>query len=82
VQELDRQNMTDAEYISRELDYNELFGLFVMRRKIRLLRYLFSLPAEQFKQDHVSLFKLALEMEAFDVAALIHKEFFRLLRDA
>lgn len=82
VSQIDRSNLTDAEYISRELDYNEMFCLFVSKRKIRLLRYLFNLPAQQFKQDHVRLFQLALEIEAFDVAALIHKEFFRLLRDA
>jgi hypothetical protein len=49
IAQIERSNMTDAEYISRELDYNELFSLFVFRRKIRLLRHLYNLPAEQFK---------------------------------
>ena len=49
IAQIDRSNMTDAEYISRELDYNELFSLFVSKRKIRLLRHLYNLPAEQFK---------------------------------
>ncbi len=29
VSQIDRSNLTDAEYISDELDYNEIFGLFV-----------------------------------------------------
>ena len=49
VSQIDRSNLTDAEYISHELDYNEMFCLFVSKRKIRLLRYLFNLPAQQFK---------------------------------
>ena len=66
--------------IHDELDYSELFALFIMRRKIRLLRFIFSLDAKQFsfKYDY---FLKALELEAYDMAALLYKEFFRFLRD-
>lgn len=63
-----------------ELDYKELFGLFVAKRKIGLLRFLFSLPPAQFSFS-VELFIRALELEAIDVAALIYREFFRLIRE-
>lgn len=62
------------------LDYEELFKLFVVKRKIKLLRHLFSLEKSDFdfKPD---LFLKTLELEAYDMAALLFKEFFRLLRN-
>lgn len=62
-----------------ELDYEQLFGLFVVKRKISLLRYLFSLPPAYFRFT-VDIFIRCLELEAADIAALIYKEFFRLIR--
>jgi hypothetical protein len=67
--------------LSIELDYNELFSCFVKKRKIRLLRHLFSLSTAHWKFDTIELFKRALELEASDIAALIYREFFRMLRD-
>jgi hypothetical protein len=63
-----------------ELDYKELFSLFVVKRKIGLLRFLFNLRSTQFTFT-VDLFLRALELEAIDVAALVYREFFRLIRD-
>ena len=62
------------------LDYEELFKLFVVKRKIKLLRYLFTLDRKLF-EFHADLFVMALEYEAYDMAALLFKEFFRLLRN-
>ena len=62
------------------LDYEELFKLFVLKRKIKLLRFLFSLDKNTF-DFHPGLFLMALELDAYDMAALIYKEFFRLLRN-
>jgi hypothetical protein len=67
--------------LSIELDYNEIFSCFVAKRKIRLLRHLFSLPPEHWKNNTIDLFKRALELEASDIAALIYREFFRMIRD-
>jgi len=61
------------------LDYEELFKLFIIKRKIKLLRYLFSLDRKVF-DFHADLFLKALELDAYDMAALLFKEFFRLLR--
>lgn len=63
-----------------ELDYDQLFALFVVKRKITLLRHLFSLPTKLFRFK-IELFQKALDLEAYDIAALLHKEFFRLIRD-
>ena len=61
-------------------DYSELFELFIVKRKIELLRYLFKLPTNEFsfKYDH---FLKALELEAYDMSALLYKEFFREMRE-
>lgn len=67
--------------LSIELDYNAIFGCFVVKRKIRLLRHLFNLQPWHWKFDSIELFKKALELEATDIAALIYKEFFRIIRD-
>lgn len=64
---------------SNEIDYKQLFRIFVRLRKIKLLRYLFNLKTE-FQFD-VSLFIIALEEDAFDVAMLLHREFKYLLRN-
>jgi len=63
-----------------ELNYAQLFGLFVVKRKIGLLRYLFSLPQKQFGFS-IDIFIRCLELEACDIAALLYKEFFRLIRE-
>ena len=52
----------------------------MVKRKIGLLRFLFSLPMKDFTFT-VDLFLRALELEAIDIAALIYREFFRLIRD-
>ena len=62
------------------LDYEELFRLFVTKRKIKLLRHLFTLDRKVF-DFHPDLFCMALELDAYDMAALLFKEFFRLLRN-
>ena len=61
-----------------EFNYEELFSLFIVRRKIKLLRFLF--VQKDFKFN-IGLFLRALDLEAYDMAALLHKEFFRLLRN-
>ena len=61
------------------LNYEELFKLFIVKRKIKLLRFLFSLDRKVF-DFHPDLFLKTLELEAYDMAALLFKEFFRLLR--
>jgi hypothetical protein len=63
-----------------ELNYNQLFTHFASKRKITLLRYLFTLPSTQFKFT-IELFIKSLEIDACDIASLIFKEFFRLIRD-
>jgi hypothetical protein len=74
------QQPTEREKICMELDYTQLFSLFVVKRKISLLRYLFSLPQHLFKFT-VEIFIRCLELDASDIAALIYKEFFRLIRE-
>ena len=41
-------NEEDEKTIHDELDYSELFSLFITRRKVRLLRFLFSLESKTF----------------------------------
>ena len=53
--------------------------MFIVKRKVKLLRFLFSLDKKTF-DFHPGLFLMALELDAYDMAALIFKEFFRLLR--
>ena len=62
------------------LNFEDLFKLFVVKRKIKLLRYLFSQDRKVF-DFRAELFLKALELEAYDMAALLFKEFFRLLRN-
>ena len=69
----------DDENEPSPLDYEELFKLFIIKRKIKLLRFLFSLDRKVF-DFHADLFLKALELDAYDMAALLFKEFFRLLR--
>jgi len=64
------KNMKDG---AEQLNYKELFRIFVKLRKVKLLRYLFNQKLEfEFK---TSLFLLALEEDAYDMAVLLHKEF-------
>lgn len=77
---IEKSELTDYEILWLELDYKELFSLFVVKRKIGLLRFLFSLPMKDFTFT-IDLFLRALELEAIDIAALIYREFFRLIRD-
>lgn len=70
----------DDEEEEKLLDYDELFKLFIVKRKIKLLRFLFSLDKKVF-DFQADLFLKALEIEAYDMAALLFKEFFRLLRN-
>ena len=58
------------------LDYEELFKLFILKRRITLLRFLFTLDRKVF-DFHADLFLKALEHEAYDMAALLFKEFFK-----
>lgn len=51
-----------------------------MKRKIKLLRLMFTLDRKVF-DFHPELFLMALELEAYDMAALLFKEFFRVLRE-
>ena len=74
------ENEEDEQTIHDELDYSELFSLFITRRKIRLLRFLFSLESKHFSFKYEYFLK-ALELEAYDMAALLYKEFFRLMRE-
>lgn len=62
------------------LDYEELFKLFIVKRKIKLLRFLFGHEKNLLEFD-AELFLMALELDAYDMAALLFKEFFRLLRN-
>ena len=64
---------------SNEIDYHELFRIFVRLRKIKLLRYFFNLKTEF--QFEVSLFIMALEEDAYDIAMLLHREFKYLMRN-
>ena len=64
--------------MAKEIDNFELFSLFVVRRKIKLLRFLFTQPSFKFTK---TLFLRSFELEAYDISALLYKEFFRLLRD-
>lgn len=75
------QNEIDRHSESRlkdELNYDELFSLFVVRRKIKLLRFLFGQKGFRFG---IGLFLRTLDLEAYDIAALLHKEFFRMIRN-
>jgi hypothetical protein len=80
VKAIERSALTDYEMLWLELDYKELFSLFIAKRKIGLLRFLFSLPTSQFAFS-IDLFQRALELDAIDMAALIYREFFRLIRE-
>ena len=62
-----------------QLNYRELFRKFVQLRKIKLLRYLFSLKIEF--EFSVGIFLIALEEDAYDIAVLLHKEFAYLMRE-
>ena len=72
-------NDDDDDPNEKLLDYEELFKLFVQKRKIKLLRFLFSLDRKVF-DFHPALFLRTLEYECYDMAALLFKEFFRQLR--
>jgi hypothetical protein len=79
----DKAKKSDSEYLApaeliEQLDFKGLFTLFVKQRKITLLRYLFSgeVARSDFKFTG-NLFVIALEQEAYDIAALLHKEFFK-----
>ena len=62
------------------MNYETLYRLFVVKRKVKLLRFLFSLDRKVFEFGG-ELFCKALELEAFDMAALLFKDFFRVLRN-
>ena len=49
--------------------------MFAKHRKIKLLRFLFK-QRNKFKFS-IKLFVMALEISAYDIAALLYKEFFR-----
>lgn len=70
----------DDEKDSTGIDYEQLFKLFMMKRKVKLLRLMFSLDRKVFDFSP-DLFLMALELEAYDMAALLFKEFFRVLRE-
>ena len=74
--EVIQKNITDA---GAQLNYKEIYRLFVRYRKIKMLRYLFNLKLEF--EFSVHLFIIALEEDAFDVACLIHREFAYLMRE-
>ena len=50
--------------------------MFAKHRKIKLLRFLFKQTPDKFKFS-IKLFVTALEISAYDIAALLYKEFFR-----
>ena len=58
--------------------YEDLFRLFVVRRKIKHLRLLFQLVNEF--SFSIEQFVYTLQIEAYDIAALLYKEFFRYIR--
>jgi len=60
------------------MDYHQLYRKFVQKRKIKLLRYLFSLNVEFIFTS--TMFVEALELEAYDIASLLYREFFRKIR--
>ena len=64
--------------LAQEMNIFELFSLFVVRRKIKLLRFLFTQDDLKFSPK---LLIRSFELEAYDISALLYKEFFRLLRD-
>ena len=70
------KNITDG---FDQLNYRNLFRIYVKLRKIKLLRYLFNLKLEF--EFNVSIFIIALEEDAYDIAYLIHKEFSYLMRE-
>ena len=69
-------NIPDA---NLQLNYKELFLMFVKQRKIKLLRYLFNQKIEF--EFNTSIFIMALEEDAYDVATLLHNEFRYLMRE-
>jgi hypothetical protein len=74
--EVSQNNLPDG---ADQLNYNVLFRIFVKLRKIKLLRYLFGQKMEF--EFNVSIFIMTLEEDAYDLAALLHKEFSFLMRD-
>lgn len=65
--EMKSNDIPDAQI---QLNYRDLFKLFVKYRKIKLLRFLFSHKIDF--QFSVSIFIMALEEDAFDIATLLH----------
>lgn len=77
------KNEKETKYIpdaDKEFNLKDLFKIFVQRRKIKLIRFLFSLRGEFHFTPQ--LFIEALESEAYDIGALLYKEFFRKLKEA
>lgn len=73
-------NANKFDEVEREFNLKELFRIFVIRRKVKLIRFLFSLQNEfDFSPQ---LFIESLELEAYDIGALLYKEFFRRLKDS
>lgn len=62
----------------KEFNYNDLFKIFIVKRKIKLLRYLFSQTLDF--NFNITLFIEALELEGYDIGSLLYKEFSRKLR--
>lgn len=73
--EIKSNDIPDAPF---QLNYRELFKLFVKYRKIKLLRFLFSHKIDF--QFSASIFITALEEDAFDIATLLHQEFRFIMR--
>ena len=82
IEKTGAQNKIDGGHrtLAEEMDYDELFTSFILRRNIKVLRYMFTLPPNLFKFTP-ELYLRALELDAPDMAALLFKEFFRPLRD-
>lgn len=81
---MEKKEKSDAKYLGKDdlreqPDFKGLFTLFVRQRKITLLRYLFSAEVAKVSSFKFTgdLFVVALEQEAYDIAALLHKEFFK-----
>jgi hypothetical protein len=74
-------NNPQLKALKEELSYEDLFALFVLRRKVTLLRYLFMNVSPDLFKFSPPLFLKALELDAYDMAALLFKEFFRIIRD-
>jgi hypothetical protein len=60
------------------MNYNEIFKIFVLNRKVKLIRYLFNYDIEF--AFSVNLFKDTLNQEGYDIAVLLHNEFRYLMR--